>query len=362
MTTNASLPLALIATLPLAACAQPAAPLGGETAVLYSTIGPADDDLPICPDWMCNAATVGDGLVFDELAVDGPFPMMNIANLWVSRAEMNGRPVRFRVQGDEVTVLPDKGIGVATGPEGLVLIVEHLNGAQYELRFQRTVRVKFWVAPSGDVPYHEIRVRKIRQGTENGGAVGRSPEGEFKAALCAGTPDPAEGQEVTEMAVLFEGDRYDSRTKTVKEVEAGSRWFNVACAGTAMLKMHLLRYTRAGAATKIDVRQRQAMLKTLTADYCGDGRPYTVNAHPLIFTDALGVVPSSPLDLDLLRKKGASVEAIWGPEGVVCLDVPRFVDRKEVDCSNRLVPPCGEIGDWKRRGGVLSLNPPVKGP
>jgi ADYC domain len=317
-----------------------------------------------CPDWMCNAATVGDGLVFDEIAYGSP-TLMNFANLFISRAEMNGRPVRFGVRGNEVTLGNPQGPagGVATAEvDGLVLVATHLNGAEYELRFERTMRTKFWVG-AGEVPYHQIRVRKIRQGVENGLVVGRTPDASSTASLCAGTPDPKEGQEVTEMAVLFEGDRYDSRTKTVKEVPPGGPWFNIACAGTAMLKMHLLRYTRAAAIVPVDVLQRQAMLKALTADYCGTGIPYTVNGHPLLYTDALGLVPAIPLDVEALLRQGATVEAHWGPTGATCLDVPRYVARQEVACTPRkILRHCGTLGDWKVGGGVLSLNPPPKGP
>jgi hypothetical protein len=358
--------LTLVATLALAACAPGPDPSVAETAVLHATrLDPPDPPPPICPDWMCNAATVGDGLVFDELVFDPPLTPNVQAPLFVSAAEMNGKPVRFTVRGNQVTVTPDggtgigKGIGGTTDVDGLIVEVSHRNGAAYQLRFEQTVLHKYWAGPSGEVPYHQIRVRKIRQGSEFGVMVGRVPDLDFQATLCAGTPDPREGQEVTAMAVLFEGDRYDNVNKTVQEVPSGSRWFNVACAGTAMLKMDLLRYTRASAATPLTVPQRQTLLKTLTADYCGGGRPYTVNGHPLIYTDALGRVPGVPLDIPGLLAKGATVEAIWGPDGAICLDVPRLVDRAQIDCSPRRdPPPCGDISDWKSRGGVLSLNPP----
>jgi hypothetical protein len=366
--------LALAATLALAACA-PAAPIGTEAGARYATIHPFPDPPPPpmgnCPEWMCNAATVGDGLVFDELSfqdLTSQGPLLNSAGLYVSKAELNGRPVRFTVQGNEVVLPPltgPNGGGPArTGDvDGLVLTVTHASGAEYELLFKQTIRAKYWVNPSGEVPYHEIRVRKTRQGSENGFMIGRAPEAEYKASLCAGTPDPREGEEVTELAVLFEGDRYDNAAKTVKEVPPGGPWFNVACAGTAMLKMHLLRYTRASESTPVAVPQRQALLKTLTADYCGDGRPFTVNGHPLIYTDALDLVPGVLPDIEALLAKGATVEAIWGPEGARCLDVPRLVARDQVSCPRHIaLRSCGDVTSWKQRGGVLSLNPPPGGP
>jgi hypothetical protein len=368
-------PLALAATLALAACA-PADPAGTEPGIRYAVIHPFGDDPPPptgnCPDWMCNAATVGDGLVFDELSFHSPLsttsPMLNSADLYVSKAEMNGHPVSFSVQGHDVL------LGALTGPtgsgpinradvDGLVLTVTHTNGAEYELLFKQTIRAKYWVNPSGEVPYHEVRVRKTRQGSDNGLMIGRAPDLDYGSSLCAGTPDPKEGQEVTELAVLFEGDRYDSAAKTVKEVPTGGPWFNVACAGTAMLKMHLLRYTRASQSTPVAVPQRQALLKTLTADYCGDGRPFTVNGHPLIYTDALEVVPGVLPDIKALLAKGATVEAIWGPEGARCLDVPRLYRRDQISCPRHLdLPSCGDVTSWKQRGGVLSLNPPPGAP
>ena len=366
MNWNTAFALVALPLLGGPACAPPLDEVALPTTHELGGPRPPDPPEKKCPDWMCNAATVGDGLVFDELAFDRGLRRPNVANIWVSRVELGGRPVQLQVRGHEVTVDDGGKQIVGADLKGLLLVLEHGNGARYELRFEWLLRTEFWGGPTGYVPYHLIRVRKVRQGTELGRLVGREPDAAFKRSLCAGTPDPEEGKEVTEMAVIFEGDRYDAYRKTVTEVPSGGPWFNVACAGTAMIKTHLLRHTRSGSPITSSVGpatnplQRQAMLKTLTADYCGDGVPHTVNGHPLLYADAGGLFPRSPLDLEGLLKKGATLEAIWGPDGAVCLDNPRYAPLTSIDCGPRVLSRCGSLANWQQRGHVVSLNPPPK--
>jgi hypothetical protein len=94
----------------------------------------------------------------------------------------------------------------------------------------------------------------------------------------------------------------------------------------------------------------------LTADYCGGGRSYTANGHPLRYTDALAWYPSPPLGLkDPAQVR--SIEAIWGPDGAVCLEVPRLYGREVI--ARECVRPKCDLTDWKSAGHVISANPPL---
>lgn len=62
--------------------------------------------------------------------------------------------------------------------------------------------------------------------------------------------------------------------------------------------------------------QRQATLKMLTADYCGDGTSYTANGTPLAWENAEGTVQTS-------TKPGA-LKGVWGPAGALCLEATRL--------------------------------------
>src|SRR5262249_28907117 len=134
----------------------------------------------------------------------------------------------------------------------------------------------YWVEANAPVPVYGIMFQEVGSGHEG------------EAPLCR---DPQEGDKrwdsVKGMAVIFRGDRYRERTKEVIVPPATDPWFNVACAGTSVAKMHLMRHTDASNpsglynTTRV---QRQALLKMLAGDYCGKGKPFTVDGHPLLYS------------------------------------------------------------------------------
>jgi hypothetical protein len=143
--------------------------------------------------------------------------------------------------------------------------------------------------------------------------------------------------------VVLADERYDLDTKTVIPDQTG--WITLACAGSAAAKMALLGYgphadfDGEGAAASAD--QRQATLKMITADYCGDGHAYTVDGTAINWENRGGtVMPETDADL-------SAPEAIWTAAGALCLDTPRVVELSEVACS---LPSCASLslddGEW----------------
>ena len=142
--------------------------------------------------------------------------------------------------------------------------------------------------------------------------------------------------------VVLAGERYDLDSKTVISDQSG--WITLACAGSAAAKMALLgygphaRFTDGSAPA--GVAERQATLKMITADYCGDGTSYTANGTPIAWENQAGTVLP---DLD----EDPQLEAIWTEQGARCLDVPRLVEKSDVDCS---LPSCAGLtlddGEW----------------
>jgi hypothetical protein len=178
-------------------------------------------------------------------------------------------------------------------------------------------------------------------------------------------------------AIAFAGDHYDALHKTVEDTALGTTLFNLACAGTAPAKMHLMRHTNAGADVMDALgvlhrgvyptipQQRQAMLKMFTADYCGTGHAFTVDGQPLRYGDAKHWYPETPTPGVLASPAIRSIEAEWTPDGVACLDMPRLfpiVDLHKVhcECPDKPLPPCrgpaGVVG-WEARFHVISANP-----
>jgi hypothetical protein len=125
-------------------------------------------------------------------------------------------------------------------------------------------------------------------------------------------------------ALIFAGDRYDAVHKTVKIDPPSSCWFNIACAGSAMAKMHLLRHTTAGsdADHATTQPQRQTMLKMITDDICGTGQSFTVDGENVYYEDMWLWHPFAAVP--------GSIEAMWGDQGALCLDEPR---RQREDAS-----------------------------
>lgn len=152
-------------------------------------------------------------------------------------------------------------------------------------------------------------------------------------------------------AILFGGDRYDAARKTVTATgEATRGWLNVACAGTALVKLFLTRHTEASQTVPTTRAQRQAMLKMFTADVCGDGTTFTIHGQPLLWADANG--------LTTFARSPASFEAAWSERGAVCLDTPRRLELAasiEEHCPRP--PRCPDPAAARALGYVISANP-----
>lgn len=116
-------------------------------------------------------------------------------------------------------------------------------------------------------------------------------------------------------SILFDLDRFDLKTMTLNSVPDPG-WFNIGCAGHTLSKLHLTHNTIAsqGAAHAKHWAERQATLKMLTADYCGDGTPFTVAGQRLDWQGGGVEYYSAPLAL----------EARWTENGAACLDTPRM--------------------------------------
>lgn len=120
-----------------------------------------------------------------------------------------------------------------------------------------------------------------------------------------------------EDTLLFEGDLFDPDKKTT-EVFGDPTWFTFGCAGHTLAKLYLHRQTIA-AEPATDWPRRQAMLKMVTADYCGGGIPFTLTGEPIVwrFYDQ----PAYPAGYH-----PTTVDARWSADGATCLGEPRLAD------------------------------------
>ncbi|MCA9674158.1 MAG: hypothetical protein H6708_22005 [Kofleriaceae bacterium] len=309
-----------------------------------------------CPSWGCgtNSPVIGPWN-FHELDVDGE---ANAAGLKLVAMVLNGNAYRPEVVGaelighslDEQSYPSRYGVDLA----GATLRVEAPDGT-YDIRIAAVEYVtRYWVG-SPDLNYtYELEYT--------------GPDQMDYQPVCHNPPVRSGAFPHALGALLFTGDRYDAARKLVisSEPDETRGWFNIACAGSALGKLHLNRHTTAGSTSddKSTREQRQSMLKMFVSDVCGTGRPFTHAGEPLHYENADGWMT--------LDGTEASYEALWDADGALCLDEhrleadPDYPDiRKQIDEECELVGhelrPCDELDGfpdaWQKLAYLLSANP-----
>jgi hypothetical protein len=360
----------VVVAMVLAGCSGPSGPSGPTSPEATAQLVHED-----CPRLGCglNGSWLGKNLPFRDLDL-GPDPRSpegrhpNQAHLVIeSFRKRNGDELGIDVDGDDL-------VGIERGCEPRD---EHLPGTvrrgcrlqdtqligtvitlapdasrkasghpeKYFLHIDDVTFTGFWTEPCAFdparrctaldlVPLYTIRFVK-EGGTEKG-------------HLCAPLSRP--GEAVQGRVTIFRGDQYSEPPPGafrrpgyrgpgyVVASDPDSTWFNIACEGTAIAKLHLLRHTAASQVGRTGpvvhpqrtttISQRQTLLKMLTADYCGIGFPFTENGHPLSYAFEQRWEPLFP------RTNGsavafreivhASIDALWNQDGAVCLAVPRL--------------------------------------
>jgi hypothetical protein len=198
--------------------------------------------------------------------------------------------------------------------------------------------------------------------------------------MCPSTPHL--GNTVKSDAVVFKGNLYDAETKEIY-APGTPGWFNVACRGSAPFKSFFMRHTWASsnAAHQTSNLEQKALLDAWTANYCGDGRSFTIPNHPLRLRDKYDWIEHDSdwswlIELGDFGTQLDSYEAIWNGDGAVCLNEPRRFGnnaaankliREEITkhCAAqnppRVLEPCSKDdmlpADWTSRGHILTANP-----
>jgi hypothetical protein len=99
----------------------------------------------------------------------------------------------------------------------------------------------------------------------------------------------------------------------------------------------------------------QACTRMLRADYCGDGTPHTHEGTRVEVYDTLGIQTPG---------LGLNFEAVWGPDGAICVRKPRIPELISLDgllaeCPSRLVGHAGDNcseADFIGSSGPLIVN------
>jgi hypothetical protein len=321
----------------------------------------------VCSIIVCteNAATAGDGLLFDELDLAGG---QNYAGVAMTDAHLgNGHRAQIMIVGDELRAFDLVTSTWNSGDQLWHMIIDFVHvptTTRFQIRLDAydAQSVVFMSGVHEPIPVYAFKAR-------------RDPTDNFTFDVCSnGTlaPDPS-WDGLDHYALVFRGDRYDPGRKRLKNNDPNSGWSFLACNGSAASKVHLWRHTYAGGfdaagnptyLTTLD--ERTALLKAITADYCGTGTPtFTVMGTPLAFATAQEPLsfPSPRMPSDI-----ASIEALWGANGAHCLDHPRRegsgMTKPEVEkrCK-RSFDPCAPPGataplsGWWNTHYAVTANP-----
>jgi hypothetical protein len=297
----------------------------------------ASQTLMGCPWWGCNEnSPVMGPYNFHEGNVYG---LENSARVRFLNFQIGGQIYEPRIINGSQLIAVSSGGTVVSGvnltngwfnvwtPSGMYrIIVKHVNPAAVS-------GTQFWLGPATGIETYELSY--TGPGSTSDRLCKNPPNGRLANDNNNTIPAPLE-------AILFTGDRYDVDTKRVSAVgySATNGWFNIACAGSALAKLHLNRHTTAGTTAGYFATQpeRTAMLKMYVSDVCGTGKAFTQAGVPLHWENAQG--------WDTLTGFETKFEAIWTANGAACLDTHRlgalFMSDITADCggASMLPPPC----------------------
>ncbi len=321
-----------------------------------------------CDDWFCgqnSPVILNHG--FSDLRIDHAENAQGFA-FW-KLVDAQGVEWELHVNNAEIWGKSLTGSGLLTNQHlvGSRIWVRYRGSAMYIIEISEVGPAQFWAAlPNGThptTPSYTLRWAPFDITT----GVGHFED------LCSNPPDSDNVGETlgidVHRTVVFEGDRFDSVTK--KATGYDGRYFNLGCAGSLLAKMHLSGHTTASSAWgyATTIYEKTAMIKMLSADYCGDGSAFTVAGEPLYWAD----------DRSTMQAFGkGDVEARWSHKGALCLNKPRVLvnptdlskqtfgwdyDAFQAELiaacggKDRVPPPCTDTELVAKPGHLVSVNP-----
>ncbi len=271
-----------------------------------------------CTQCYLNSATVNDALI-TELNLDGAENAggVRLVDIYDPGTGKHYRP-DMDTATDSLRARNNKGAIVLSGEQmlGKVLSLSTANGAVSLRITEVDTAVPSWSTGGAPTVVYRMRYNDSQGVTQ---------------PICVNTSDANK-----DMVTLIYGETYDRETNEI--IPSQARWFTIACVAEAAYKMKMMDCHPEGQ-RHADLEQRRTTLRMITADYCGDGTPYTESGTTVAWRNADGTIsPEVPEN---------RLEAKWGPDGAICLDDPRIVAPEDVHCD---VPRCD--GDASFSGGI----------
>jgi hypothetical protein len=326
---------------------------------------------------------------FHDLNVDGA---ENVQGFKIEKFQIGPRFPDFSVEDGRIVARTNGAVyAEGAGLVGGKLWLRH-NTNTYIMLIAEVRTVGMWARIDPAQPRQRIEVYHLKWITHTGGAV--PPDGPPWKNICddvmlpansieldlpappdgsTGTstpsaPNPASDTYIPNFVTfVFEGERINAATRKIDGFDKA--WFNLACAGHLLSKMHLMGHVAAtesmGYVTTIP--ERQAIMKMFSADYCGTGKAFTVPGVTLQWHDHRGWLDYFPSPVP----DTYAVEARWTDTGATCLNVPRaaahstadsrarFPDGIDVAIANECVkpPPCNPDPEDFAGAHLITVNP-----
>jgi hypothetical protein len=337
----------------IAACAVEPGDEGNGSEGADVNEGTIDQAILSCPDWACgqNGPSLNNRS-FHELAENGDVSPDGFAmsGLVQSSLVYSARVVGSKLYGVRT------GSPTLTGAAltGAFFWVVHESGYAVKVYVTQVISVPMFGGPHQGAPVEAYRLEW------------QTPFDEHRTNLCANPPkDKPQTSNMLnlpgEFTVLFEGNRYDAKAKTL--LPGNRNYFNIGCASHAISKLFLTGHTNVSGDSS--EKEQQAALKMLTADYCGDGTSFTLGGEPLYWQTSNGYMS--------FFGNPTTLEARWNENGATCLERPRLKvsknplalqafpdiwDAIRTRCPQSVPPPCSDLSPSTFDGQlVVSANP-----
>lgn len=340
-----ALPLALGLSMVTSACDQPGdssqvspsfrqrGGIGTGTVLTYNTnqwvSASARDVYEYSPDGTWHTNSFGYQTRVETLRIDDPehygLVETDVAN------PAPGQPVAtFGLSADELEV-------VVTGPQP--------EDPQVTYRGTDLIGVQFWLevisAPS--VPPHPVVLEIVGYAEDpvSGALYEIHKVDPVTGAMIA--PICEEDANLERYARIYDGLRVDAGIGQIEYLSDGAL-HHIACTASAPGKASLYGYDPEHVTLEAFVLAN----RVIRADYCADGHPYTYPGNSLQMYDNFTSEQPMPFQ-EVKDLPGSTLEAVWGPDGVICVDTPRTdnLGRDEIVCPAKRLANGQVVHNWQ---------------
>jgi hypothetical protein len=270
-------------------------------------------------------------------------------------------PMRLIAQGDHLL-----GVDLNTNAllaAGIDLVDTRINltvkGAPYQIRISYVSPTvvtdeSYWVDTQDRIEAYDFVFHPL---------FGPAIQQQHETPLCHLAKDDPTSSMVR--AIAYGGDTYDPLTKKITLGPPTVGWMNIACKDGTLYKMQESGHTNAAANrlgiwTSLD--KRQALIRVFAMDACGTGEPFTVPGTMITLVESQLLLPGTAYQPTTPRP-----EAIWGPQGALCLDWHRLANTatEAADIKTSIESTCGHaipscdsmLARWNTIGYAITGHP-----